>query len=54
MSDKNEATITRDDVRREHVDGVNTVGHWIYLFAVLIGSFLLMVALIAVMGSGGG
>jgi hypothetical protein len=49
----NEAEMTEDQVREEHLDSVNVGAHWAYLFAVLIGSFLLMVALIAVIGSGG-
>lgn len=51
MSNKSEATITEDDVREEHVGSVNTAAHWAYLFGVLIGGLVLMVALIALLGS---
>ena len=50
----NEAEIREGEVRKEHLDSVNVPRHWAYLFGVLIGSFLLMVTLIAVLGGGGG
>ncbi len=46
----NEREITADEVRDEHVKGVNTAAHWIYLFGVIVGSFVLMVGLIALLG----
>jgi hypothetical protein len=53
VSAKDETRVTEEDVWREHVEGVNTVAHWIYLFGVLTVSFLLMVGLIALLGGGG-
>jgi hypothetical protein len=50
MAKKNEAQLTEDDVRNEVMDAVNVGAHWAYLFGVLGGGFLLMVALIAVLG----
>ena len=50
----NEAEMTADEVYREHLESVNVAAHWTYLFGVLIGGFVLMVALMAVIGSGGG
>ena len=43
--------MNEDAVREEHLNTVNVGGHWAYLFAVLIGSFMLMVALIAALGA---
>ena len=45
-----EREISEEDVRSEHLDAVNMAAHWAYLFAVLIGAFLLMVLLIAILG----
>jgi hypothetical protein len=42
--------MTEDDVRDEVLGAVNIGAHWAYLFGVLGGGFLLMVALIAVLG----
>ena len=50
----NEAEMTEDEVYREHLESVNVPAHWAYLFGVFIGGFVLMVALMAVIGSGGG
>ncbi len=50
----NEAEMTEEKVRKEHLDAVNVPAHWAYLFAVLVGSFVLMVLLIALIGGGGG
>lgn len=50
---KDESKIQEADVQKEHLGGVQIGAHWAYLFAVLVGSFLLMVALIALLGSGG-
>ena len=46
-----ELKMSEDNVRDEHLKEVNVGGHWAYLFAVLVGGFLLMVALIAYLGS---
>ena len=54
MTRKNEATISQDDVRAEHLKTVKPGPHWAYLFGVLGGSLVLMVALIAILGGGGG
>ena len=45
-----ERTITEDQVRTEHLREVNVPAHWAYLTAVLGGGFLLMVALLWVLG----
>ena len=50
----NEAQMTEDEVRKEHLDSVNVGAHWAYLFSVLIGGFVLMLALMALIGAGGG
>ncbi len=50
----NEANMTEEKVRQEHIDSVNVVAHWVYLASVLLGGFLLMVGLIALLGGGGG
>ena len=50
----NEAEMTEDQVRKEHIESVNVGAHWAYLFGVLIGGLLLMISLIAILGSGGG
>jgi hypothetical protein len=49
----NEAEMTEEQVRKEHLESVNERAHWAYLFGVLIGGFLLMVLLIAIIGGGG-
>ena len=51
MSDK---TIDEEQVRQEHLAEVNVNGHWLYLLAVLFGGALLMVGLIAWLGSANG
>ena len=48
-----ERTITEEDVRIEHIAEVNRPAHWAYLFAVLIGSTLLMLILIAAIAGAG-
>ena len=50
----NEAEMTEEQVYKEHVEAVNVTAHWAYLFGVLIGGFVLMVLLIALIGAGGG
>jgi len=46
---KDETTLTERDIYEEHQQAVNPTAHWAYLFAVLGGGFLLMVALIALL-----
>jgi hypothetical protein len=46
-----ELKMSEDKVREEHLAEVNIGGHWAYLFGVLLGSTLLMIGLIAVLGS---
>ena len=47
-----EKTITEEQVRKEHLDEVNPTAHWIYVFAVVVGSTVLMIAFIALLGAG--
>lgn len=47
-----ERTLTEDQVRQEHVASVNQPAHWVYLFSVLIGGTILMVAFIALIAGG--
>ncbi len=54
MSSPNEMEIRQDDVRREHMDEVHTLAHWAYLVVVLGGGLIVMVLLIALLGSGTG
>jgi hypothetical protein len=46
-----ERKVTEDDVRNEHLEEVNVAAHWAYLASVLLGAALLMVGLIALLGS---
>ncbi len=48
MSDEN---ITENKVRTERLREVNQPAHWAYLSGVLLGGLLLMLLLIALMGS---
>ena len=41
-----------EKVRNKTLREVSVPGHWIYLFGVLIGGFVVMVALMAVLGGG--
>ncbi len=50
----NEADVTEEHVRKEHLAAVNVPAHWAYLFGVLLGGFGLMVLLIAFLGSAAG
>ncbi len=52
MTKKDETNIREDDVREEHLATVRPGPHWAYLFGVLGGSFLVMVAFIAFLGGG--
>ena len=49
-----EKTVSEDDVREEHLKEVNVPAHWTYLFGVLAGGFVVMIALIAMLGGNGG
>ena len=49
-----ERNIDQENVWKEHLENVNEGAHWLYMFGVVIVSFLLMVALIAFLGGGGG
>jgi hypothetical protein len=51
---KDETKITQDDVWNQHLRDVHVGRHWAYLGAVLVGGFLVMLALIALLGSSGG
>jgi hypothetical protein len=53
MSDKDELTITEDDIRAEHLREVNAVSQWVYLFGVLVVGLVLMIGFIALLGGGG-
>ncbi len=50
----NETNVTEEQVYKEHLKAVNAPAHWVYLFSVLVVSFLLMVGLIAVLGTTAG
>jgi hypothetical protein len=50
---KSELTLTEEDVRAEHEQSAKPAVHWAYLFGVLAGGLLLMLALIAVLGGSG-
>jgi hypothetical protein len=45
-----ERDVTEDEVRNEHLQEVNAGAQWAYLFGVLLGGFLLMIGLIALLG----
>jgi hypothetical protein len=45
-----ERTITEDQVRTEHLREVNVRAHWTYIAAVLGGGFILMLALLWLLG----
>ena len=49
-----ELDVNEDRVQSEHLEEVNVGAHWAYLFGVLLGGFLLMVALIALLGGTAG
>ena len=50
---KDETKLTEDDIYDEHQRAVNPTAHWAYLFAVLVGGLVLMVAFIALLGATG-
>ena len=47
---KDETQLTEGDIYDEHQRSVKPTAHWAYLFGVLGGGLLLMLALIAVLG----
>ena len=47
-----EKTITEEQVRKEHSGEVNPAAHWTYVFAVVVGSTVLMLLFIALLGGG--
>jgi hypothetical protein len=51
MSDR---TIDAEKVREEHLAEVRESLHWVYLVGVLVGSTILMLVLIALMGASPG
>ena len=50
VPNRDESDIREEDVWDEHLASVHVGRHWAYLFAVLVGGFVLMVALIAILG----
>jgi len=46
-----ERDVSEDDIRDEHLSEVDQRAHWLLLFGVLVGGGVLMLALIAVLGS---
>jgi hypothetical protein len=54
MTKKDETSLSEDDVREEHLKGAKPAPHWAYLFGVIGGSLVIMVAFIAVLGGSGG
>ena len=51
MTDETE--LSQDDVWDEHLSSVNVIGHWVYIFATLIGGGILMLIVIAILGGSG-
>jgi hypothetical protein len=49
-----ERDLTEENVRDEHLAEINPGTQWAYLFGVLLGGFLLMVGLIALLGGTAG
>ena len=45
-----ETRLTEEDIYEEHQRAVKPTAHWAYLFGVLIGGLVLMIALIALLG----
>jgi hypothetical protein len=52
-SAKDETELTEDDVRAEHHTSARPAAHWAYLFGVLGGGLVVMLALIAILGWSG-
>ena len=53
MAKNDESTISQQEVWDEHLQDVHVGRHWAYITVVLGGGFLLMVALMALIGGGG-
>ena len=51
---KDETQIQQDDVEREHLNEVKAGRQAAYMLSVIIGAFLLMVALMALLGTTAG
>jgi hypothetical protein len=49
-----ERTIDEEQIRDQHLREVNPLAQWAYLVGVLLGGTVLMLALIAVLGSTSG
>jgi hypothetical protein len=49
----NETKIDQNKVWDEHLAEINVPAHWMYGLGVMVGGFLVMVALIAMLGGGG-
>jgi lipid-A-disaccharide synthase-like uncharacterized protein len=47
---KDKTQLTEDDIYEEHQRSVKPTAHWAYLFGVLGGGLLFMIALIALLG----
>jgi len=45
-----ERTITEDQVREEHLAEVHQPLHWLYLAVVLLGSLVLMIGFLGLLG----
>lgn len=54
MAKQDETNITQEEVWDEHHASVHVGGHWAYMVAVLGGGLVLMLALMALLGGGGG
>jgi hypothetical protein len=50
---RRELTVTEEDVWQEHLRTVHAGAHTVYLLAVLVGGFFLMIVLIAWLGGTG-
>jgi hypothetical protein len=46
-----ERDLTEDDIREEHLREVDQRAHWLFLVGVLVGGCILMIGLIALLGS---
>jgi hypothetical protein len=46
-----ELDVNEGKVRSEHLKEVNAGAQWLYLFGVVLGAFLLMIALMAMLGA---
>ncbi len=47
----NEDEITDEEVRDQHLSEVNVPMHWLYLGGVLVGSSVIMLTFIALLGA---